>query len=123
MVAEVIVIGEDHEQMRRLIVDALAADGYEIREAADTQAVFDQVAEAKPAVLILDVHMPGEGGIAALRKIRSDPALSGTRVLLLSGSVEALDADWASKVGADDHLPKPFQVADLRDKVRTLIAS
>ena len=120
--AEVIVIGEDHEQMRRLIVDALAAEGYEIREAADTQAVLDRVAEARPAVLILDVHMPGQGGIAALRRIRADPALSATRVLLLSGSVEALDADWAAKVGADDHLSKPFQVADLRDKVRALVA-
>ena len=120
--AEVIVIGEDHEQMRRLIVDALAAEGYDIREAADTQSVLDQVAKARPAVLILDVHMPGEGGIAALRKIRADPALRGTRVLLLSGSVEALDADWATEVGADDHLPKPFQVAELREKVRALVA-
>ena len=121
--ADVIVIGEDHEQMRRLIVDALAADDYDIREAADTEGVLDQVAQSKPAVLILDVHMPGEGGIAALRKIRADPALSATRVLLLSGSVEALDADWAAEVGADDHLPKPFQVADLRDKVRALLAN
>ena len=121
--AEVIVIGEDHEQMRRLIVDALTVDGYEIHEAGDTGAVLDQVAKASPAVLILDVHMPGEGGIAALRKIRADPALRGIRVLLLSGSVEALDADWATEVGADDHLPKPFQVAELREKVRALLAN
>jgi CheY-like chemotaxis protein len=66
--------------------------------------------------------MPGEAGIAALRQIRSDPDCNGTRVLLLSGSVEALDADWAAKVGADDHLPKPFRAEDLKSKVRALLA-
>jgi CheY-like chemotaxis protein len=121
-VAHTVVIGEDHDQMRALIVDVLSDQGYEIREASDTQAVLDTVDEFRPDLLILDVHMPGEGGIAALRQIRSNPEYKDTRVLLLSGSVEALDADWAATVGADDHLPKPFPVAELKSKVKALLA-
>jgi CheY-like chemotaxis protein len=122
-VAHTVVIGDDHEQMRRLIVEVLEAQGYEIREASDTHGVLDAVADFKPDLLILDVHMPGGGGIEALGRIRSNPACNGTRVLLLSGSMEALDADWAARVGADDHLPKPFPVEDLKSKVRALLAS
>ena len=116
-----ILVGDDHEEMRSLIVTLLEAEGYEVREATDTQGVLDEIARAKPDLLILDVHMPGGGGIQALRTIRSDPDLEALRVLLLSGTVDMV-SDWPTDIGADARLPKPFPVDDLRQTVSSLLA-
>jgi CheY-like chemotaxis protein len=120
--AATVVVADDHEEMRRLVVELLEAEGYEVRQATDTQGVLDEVARAKPDLLILDVHMPGAGGVEALKSIRSDPDLNGIRVLLLSGSVD-LATDWPAQIGADAHLPKPFPIDELNSTVRSLLAS
>jgi DNA-binding response OmpR family regulator len=120
-VAQTILIADDHEEMRQLIVELLSTQGYEIREAADTQGVLDEIDRERPDLLILDVNMPGEGGIAALRSIREQRDLDGMRVLVLSGSVD-LAPDWLTQVGADAHLPKPFPIDELNATVKRLLA-
>jgi CheY-like chemotaxis protein len=117
-----VLVGDDNEQMRRLIVELLVAEGYEVSEATDTGQVLERVSYARPDLLILDVQMPGGGGVEALRAIRSDPANGGLPVLLLSGSVD-LSVDLASEVGADAQLPKPFRIDQFRDTVASLLAA
>lgn len=117
-----ILVGDDNEQMRRLIVELLEAEGYEVSEAKDTGEVLEQVSHSRPDLLILDVQMPGGGGIEALRAIRSDPANGGMPVLLLSGSVD-LEVDLASQVGANAQLPKPFRIDVFRATVGSLLAA
>jgi CheY-like chemotaxis protein len=118
--AHSILIADDHEEMRQLVVELLAERGYEIRQAADTGAVLDQIASGRPDLLILDVNMPGDGGLAALKAIRENQDLDGMRVLVLSGSVD-LAPEWLSELGADAHLPKPFPIDDLHSTVRQLL--
>lgn len=117
-----VLVGDDNKQMRRLLVELLESEGYEVSQAADTGEVLEQVARSKPDLVILDVQMPGGGGIEALRTIRSDPSNGGLPVLLLSGSVD-LEVDLASETGADAQLPKPFRIDEFRDLVRTLLAA
>ena len=117
-----ILVGDDNEPMRRLIVELLVAEGHEVTEAADTGAVLEQVSRARPDLLVLDVQMPGGGGIAALREIRSDPANEGMPALLLSGSVD-LELNLASRAGADAQLPKPFRIDEFREAVGSLLAA
>ncbi len=117
-----ILIADDHEEMRQLVVELLEEQGYEIREAADTQAALDAIASKRPDLLILDVNMPGEGGIAALKAIREREDLDGMRVLVLSGSVD-LAPEWLREVGADAHLPKPFPIDELNPTVSRLLDS
>jgi two-component system, OmpR family, phosphate regulon response regulator PhoB len=119
-VAHRILIADDHEEMRQLVVELLEEQGYEIREAADTPAVLDEIDRERPDLLILDVNMPGEGGIAAMKAIREREDLDGMRVLVLSGSVD-LAPEWLREVGADAHLPKPFPIDELNSKVRELL--
>jgi CheY-like chemotaxis protein len=116
-----ILVGDDNEQMRRLIVELLLSDGHEVSEASDTDEVLEQVSRVRPDLLILDVQMPGGGGIVALREIRSDPVNEGLPVLLLSGSVD-LDVNLATNVEADAQLPKPFRIDEFREAVSSLLA-
>ncbi len=118
--AHSILIADDHEEMRKLVVELLAERGYEIRQAADTEAVLDQIGSGRPDLLILDVNMPGDGGLAALKAIRENQDLDGMRVLVLSGSVD-LAPEWLSELGADAHLPKPFPIDELHSTVRQLL--
>ncbi len=115
-----VLVGDDNEQMRRLIVELLLAEGHEVSEARDTGEVLERVSHARPDLLILDLRMPGGGGVEALRAIRSDPANGGLPVLLLSGSVD-LDVDLASQVGADAQLAKPFSIGEFREIVASLL--
>jgi CheY-like chemotaxis protein len=117
-----VLVGDDNEQMRRLVVELLQQEGYEVSQAASTGEVLEQVTHGRPDLLILDVHMPGGGGIEALRAIRSDPANGDLPVLLLSGSVD-LETDFASKVGADAQLPKPFRLEEFRETVGSLLTA
>jgi CheY-like chemotaxis protein len=119
--AHTVLIGDDHEVMRQLVVELLEEQGYDVRQARDTQGVIDELRREPPDLLILDVHMPGGGGIEALRAIKDDPGRNELRVLLLSGSVE-LSADWPPELGIDAHLPKPFPIDDLHETVRSLLA-
>jgi CheY-like chemotaxis protein len=120
--AQRVLVGDDNEQMRRLIVELLEAEGYEVSEAADTGQVLERVSHSRPDLLIIDVQMPGGGGVEALRAIRADPANAGLPVLLLSGSVD-LHVDLAAEVGADAQLPKPFRIEEFRDAVGSLLAA
>lgn len=120
--AQRVLVGDDNEQMRRLIVQLLVSEGYEVSEACDTGQILEQVSHSRPDLLVLDVHMPGGGGVEALRAIRADPANGGLPVLLLSGSVD-LHLDLASEVGADAQLPKPFRIDEFRDTVSSLLAA
>jgi len=117
-----VLVGDDNEQMRRLVVELLETEGYEVTEAAHGVEVLERIAAERPDLVILDVHMPGGGGIEALRAIRSDPDGDRLPVLLLSGSVD-LDLDWATNAGADAQLPKPFRIDEFRETVGALLTT
>ena len=69
-----ILVGDDNELIRSLIMELLESEGYEVREAVDTGDVLEQISRTEPDLLILDVQMPGGGGIEAINATRSDPA-------------------------------------------------
>ena len=117
-----VLIGDDHPVMRQLVVELLEAQGYDVRQAEDTQGVIDEVRRERPDLLILDVHMPGGGGAQALKTIRSDPGLAGMPVLLLTGSVD-LTSEWPAEIEVDAQLAKPFPVDELTSTVRSLLAA
>ena len=118
--AKRILIADDHQEMRQLVIELLQEQGYETAQASDTGAVFDEIARERPDLVILDVNMPGAGGIAALKAIREDRNLVGMRVLVLSGSME-LAPEWLREVGADAQLSKPFPIDELNATVRELL--
>jgi DNA-binding response OmpR family regulator len=121
-VAKRILIADDHQEMRQLIIQLLEEQGYETAQASDAEAVFDEIALVRPDLLILDVNMPGGGGIAALKAIREDRSLDGMPVVILTGSMD-LAPEWLREMGADALLPKPFPIDELNSKVRELIGS
>ncbi|HEV2965661.1 MAG TPA: response regulator, partial [Chthoniobacterales bacterium] len=109
------LIIDDEVQIRRLLRVALEAENYQVREAETGQQGLIEIANSKPAVILLDLGLPDLDGLEVLKRLRE---WSEAPVLVLSvrddeaGKVAALDA------GADDYVTKPFGTHELLARLR-----
>jgi two-component system KDP operon response regulator KdpE len=113
-----ILVVDDQPQMRRFMRSTLTSAGYEIEVAKTAEETLEKVREFRPDLVLLDINMPGMGGLAACREIRAD---TNTAVIMLTvrnseaDKVEALDA------GADDFVTKPFSTPELLARIRATL--
>ncbi len=113
-----ILIVDDNRELRELIGFTLRGAGYRIVEAGDGPEALLRHAAEKPALVILDVNMPGLDGFEVCRRIR---AASDTPVMMLTVRGEESDQIRALDLGADDYLTKPFSPRALLARVRALL--
>jgi two-component system KDP operon response regulator KdpE len=104
------LIIDDEQQMRRLLRMVLESRGYEVCEAADGQLGLQEAAFHRPDVVLLDLGLPGLGGIEVLKRLRE---WSDVPVLILSVRVQETVKVEALELGADDYVTKPFGTAEL----------
>ncbi len=101
-----ILIIDDEPNIRRMLASLLRAEGYRVREAGGAAAGVEEILFEEPDALLMDLVMPGEGGLEALPKIReSAPELP---VIMMSGKASLSDAVHATKLGAFHFLEKPL---------------
>jgi DNA-binding response OmpR family regulator len=81
--------------------------GYVVSEAADGQEALDILRTAPPALVVLDLMMPGIDGVSVLRTCRAEGLAGDTRVLVLTAKTDTQDAVWCWELGADEYLTKP----------------
>src|ERR1700733_4490994 len=103
-----IVIADDDPNVVSLLKLRLGMAQYDVVATNDAVAAMAMVRARSPAAVILDVQMPGGGGLSALTKIKSDPELSGVAVMMLTGERNAEIVMQAMGSGADDYMVKPF---------------
>jgi two-component system KDP operon response regulator KdpE len=104
------LIIDDEQQMRRLLRMVLESRGYEVCEAADGQLGLQEAAFHRPDVVLLDLGLPGLGGIEVLKRLRE---WSDVPVLILSVRHQETVKVEALELGADDYVTKPFGTAEL----------
>lgn len=116
-----VLVIEDQQEMASAIRRVLLRQGYEVTVAENGFAAGTLLSSVKPALVTLDLKMPGMDGYQVLDYIRNHPDYSKTRVLVVSAENEEGLAR-AKSLGADDILPKPFSNEDLVAKVEELVA-
>ena len=104
------LIIDDEQQMRRLLRMVLESRGYEVCEAADGQLGLQEAAFQRPDVVLLDLGLPGLGGIDVLKRLRE---WSDVPVLILRVRDQETVKVEALELGADDYVTKPFGTAEL----------
>jgi two-component system, OmpR family, KDP operon response regulator KdpE len=110
-----ILVVDDEPQIRRVMKTALTAHGYEAYEARTGEEALESMRESNPDLILLDMNMPGMGGMAACRSIR---AVSETPIIVLSVRDREQDKIAALDAGADDYMTKPFSVNELMARIR-----
>lgn len=114
MTARLLVV-DDEPQIRRVLRAALAAAGHIVVEAKTGEEALAQLAGERPDVILLDMNMPGMGGLAACRELRQ--ATEAAIIMLTVRDSEA-DKVAALDAGADDYLTKPFGMPELLARIR-----
>ena len=119
-----VLIVEDQSDIRKRIRMTLEFEDYEIHEAADGAFGLAMVSAVRPDLVLLDVMMPGElDGLQVCQRIKSDPKLSGLKVVLLTARGQARDREAGQQAGADDYLVKPFSPLQLIETIDRLVAA
>jgi len=118
----VIVVVDDDTDIRDLVVYRLERDGHDVRAFPDAMAALEALAERPADLAIVDVMMPGMSGFELARAIRQDPALSDTRVILLTARTQEADLTQGYAAGVDDYVPKPFSPRELSLRVNAVLS-
>lgn len=113
-----VLIVDDDPGIRDMLHDYLKEHGYQVRAAADCQAARTMLQEQVPHVVLLDVGLPGEDGLALARHLREHYDIG---IIIVSGAGDTLDRIIGLEVGADDYLAKPFDPRELRARLKSVL--
>ena len=117
-----VLIVEDQADIRKLIRMTLEFEPYEIHEAANGINGLQLAGEVLPDLILLDVMMPGEiDGLQVCARVRANPALRATRVVVLTARGHIQDRDAGQQAGADEYLIKPFSPLQLIETIERLM--
>jgi two-component system cell cycle response regulator DivK len=92
--------------------------GYKYVTATDGQKALVRAREALPALILMDMQLPGVSGLEAARQIKADPLLEGTPIVALTAMAMRGDREEILAAGLDDYLAKPFEPQELMELVR-----
>ncbi|BAN03937.1 response regulator transcription factor [Ilumatobacter coccineus] len=114
-----VLIAEDDRAVRESLLRALQLEGYDARAVSNGAEALDAIRSERPAALLLDVSMPMIDGLTVCRVLRSE----GDRlpVLMLTARTETADRVAGLDAGADDYLPKPYDLDELLARLRALL--
>ncbi len=112
MSAKILVV-DDSPTALRLTRDALAEKGFEALTAVDGDDALEVANREHPALVVLDIVLPKKNGFQVCRKLKTDPATSAMKVILLSSKKEENDRQWGLRQGADGYVTKPYDLDEL----------
>ena len=116
-----ILVVDDDAKIVRLVRTYLERDGFMVVTASDGPAALAAIERHAPALVVLDLMLPGLDGRAVIRAVRRDEEAGRTPILVLSARSSTLDRIAGLEDGADDYLPKPFSPAELVLRVKSIL--
>jgi two-component system, OmpR family, response regulator len=115
-----ILIVDDDPDVRATLADYLSGHDYSVSEAESAAAMRSLLDQSNPELVLLDLNLPGEDGLSLARYLRERFRL-GIGIIMVTGAGELVDRIIGLEVGADDYLPKPFDLRELRARVKNVL--
>jgi len=115
-----VLVVDDDDVIRQLIMINLELEGFEVVTAVDGQDALEKVRDMDPVVVTLDIMMPRVDGWEAAARLRADPDTAHVKVVLLSARAQEADLQRGNRIGVDAYLTKPFDPDELIGTVRRL---
>ena len=116
-----ILVVDDEPPILELVRYTLEDEQIRVLEAADGLQALEAALAARPDLILLDVQMPCLDGLEVCRRLRADPSLAGTRIVMLTAAGQDADRARGIAAGADEYLTKPFSPLALFTLVRSLL--
>lgn len=113
------LVVDDEPELRALLAEYFGAQGFAVQTAENAEQARACVAHSVPSVAVLDINMPGENGLSLARWLRERHPAMGLVMLTTAG--DSVDRVVGLEVGADDYLPKPFELRELLARVRAVL--
>jgi two-component system alkaline phosphatase synthesis response regulator PhoP len=112
---------EDDENIRELVAYALKGQHFEVETFADGKTFWAAMEKKVPALVLLDIMLPGESGTDILKEIRNHPVYKDLPVIMATAKTSEYDVVKALDGGADDYVCKPFSILELISRIRTVL--
>ncbi len=116
-----LLLADDSITIQKVVELTLSEEDFNVTAVSDGEAALDTARKSPPEIILADVFMPKMDGYQLCGKLKQDPSLRDIPVILLAGTFEDFDDALAARVGADDHLTKPFESAELISMVKRLV--
>jgi CheY-like chemotaxis protein len=117
----VILLVEDSIPLLRNAAFLLEVAGYKVHSAENGQQGMETLRRHRPDVIISDIEMPQMDGYQFLQKVRADRRFRSIPFIFVSGKYELDDLMYGLDLGADDYLPKPYDIYDLLDAIQRVV--
>ena len=114
-----LLVVDDEPELRSLLVEYFGRHGFAVEALADAAAARAALAARTPALAILDINMPGENGLSLARWMREAHPRVG--LVMLTTASDTVDRVVGLELGADDYVPKPFEMRELLARVRAVL--
>ncbi len=121
--SETLLVVDDNHDNVEILTTFLQSRGYRVVSAPDGRTALSRLEEVKPALVLLDVMMPGMDGWQVCRTIKSHPEFGSTRVIMVTAKGGYEDKFEGMRSGADDYVVKPLDLDELADKVERNLAA
>ena len=115
--ATILVVDDNHDNVE-ILQTFLESRGYRVAAATDGKTALAKLEEVHPALVLLDVMMPGMDGWQVCRTIKNHPEFASTRVVMVTAKGGFEDKFEGMRSGADDYVVKPVDLGELAEKVR-----
>jgi phosphate regulon transcriptional regulator PhoB len=116
-----ILVVEDEKDIRELVRFHLEHEGYVVREADSGETALRQIAAERPALVVLDLMLPGTDGLEVCRRVRSAEGTRALPIIMLTARAEEVDRVLGLELGADDYITKPFSPRELVARVKAVL--
>ena len=113
-----VIVTDDDEDLREMVADYLAGQGFSVRGVASGAALDVALAERQADLLLIDLHLPAEDGFSIARRIRAGSAVP---IIMLTGATDVVDRVVGLEMGADDYVTKPFDLRELKARIRAVL--
>src|SRR5215212_9138193 len=118
-----ILVVDDDQRLRDLLVKYLGGEGYEVKAVPDASGMDKQLSRERYDLLVLDLMLPGEDGLAICRRLRAQGGTqnAGPAIIMLTAKGDDVDRIVGLEMGADDYLPKPFNPRELLARINAVL--
>jgi two-component system, cell cycle response regulator DivK len=121
MAGELILIIEDNEKNRKLARDVLQVKGYQTIESETAEDGLDLALEKSPALILMDIQLPGIDGITALKQLRAEPKTRSIPVIAITASAMTHNRQTMLAEGFDGYQTKPISLKDFLGEVQRVL--